>query len=1164
VATDEDHPVNGQVKATDLDGDSLTFSKGSDPAHGSVTVKPDGSWTYTPGANETSAVSFTIVVSDGKGGTATSTINVGINPLNDPPKFDDPENPSYDPVTGNYSVTTDEDQPVNGQVKATDLDGDALTFSKGSDPAHGSVTVKPDGSWTYTPGANETSPVSFTIVVSDGKGGTATSTINVGINPLNDPPKFDDPENPSYDPVTGNYSVTTDEDQPVNGQVKATDLDGDALTFSKGSDPAHGSVTVKPDGSWTYTPQSNFNGADQFTITVSDGKGSTATSTIRIGVTPINDAPILSAGPGASISEEGLVGGHADTDGNTDTTNARQASGQVNFSDIEGQVVSLGLSGPTGLTSGGVSITWSGQGTASSPLIGTAAGKTVFTATIGADGRYQVELHAPIDHADPTREDARTIDLQVSATDGQKTSSATLAIRIEDDAPLSGAQVVEVQGQAATQNTNLMLILDTSGSMKDRLADMTVNGLKAAIKTLIDRYDGLGDVQIQIVTFGSGAQGQSTWLSVNDAKALINTLTANGGTNYDAALAAARTAFNASGKIAGGVNVSYFITDGVPTNGQGVTDGNDEANWETFLKANDIDSYAIGTGSLTSSQIGNIQPIAYNGITETEKPAVTLATNTELGNYLLDTVPVIQKGSLAVLAGADGLKSIDSVSAVGQLGSSLDASGKVLTLQLKSGGTLQVNLQTGEFTLSQPKGAVAESFSYSVIDRDGDRGTGTFTLSATNVAPQGADTSVTLAEDSRHTFSAADFGFQDGDLGDTLGAVRIDALPSAGQLTLNGAPVAAGQVIQAGALAQLNFQPAANAHGNAYASLSFTVQDSRGQFDGTPNKLVFHVTPVNDAPEAFASDSGHNLLGLVDLSVNPLLNLSKTQQVAVNDIDNNLVRVEVRVDALLSLGSLLGDRSALTVATDAALTQGLLITGNDSRHLVIESIHPGQTLDVTQVNKLLATLQYDPADILGVSADLFPSMTITATDAAGARDSACVSSSIVAVGVDVTPVVHAVETVVSGVGEHAAQLGTEVFQWTLADRPATGDHCVDVIHGFDGAARSAGGDVLDLRDLLSGEQASSLNGQIDVGNLLSHLDFDTQSQPGSTVIHVSASGGFQADASGNSASAGCQDQQQIVLSNVDIRASLGLDAQASDHQIIAELMQRGKLLVDNS
>jgi len=271
----------------------------------------------------------------------------------------------------------------------------------------------------------------------------------------------------------------------------------------------------------------------------------------------------------------------------------------------------------------------------------------------------------------------------------------------------------------------------------------------------------------------------------------------------------------------------------------------------------------------------------------------------------------------------------------------------------------------------------------------------------------------------------------------------------------------------------------------------------------------------------------------------------------------------VRVDALLSLGALLGDRSSLTVSLDPALTQGLLITGSDSRHLVIQSIHPGGTIDVTQVNKLLATLHYDPADVLGLNVDLFPKLNITATDAAGASDTACVSSSIIAVGVDVQPVISTAEAIVTGAGEHVAQLGTEVFQWTLGDRATSGEHCVDTIHGFDGAARTAGGDVLDLRDLLSGE-AGATGGQVDLSKLLSHLDFDTQSQPGSTVIHVSASGEFKADASGNSQSTGCDDQQQIVLANVDIRASLGLDAQASDHQIIAELMQRGKLLVDHS
>nr|WP_315197007.1 tandem-95 repeat protein [uncultured Aquabacterium sp.] len=1078
---------------------------------------------------------------------------------NDAPVFVDAPDANFDPATGRYSLVTNEDQSVSGRVQAGDPDGDPLTFGKGSDPQNGSVVVNPDGSYTYTPRADYNGPDSFTVTVSDGRGGTATALVEISVLPSNDPPKVDDP---SADPTTGNYNVTTDEDTPVSGQVKATDADGDTLTYAKGSDPASGSVVVRADGTWTYTPNKDFNGSDKFTITVSDGKGGTVTSTINIGVTPVNDAPVV-LNQTTTLSEEGLLGGHADNQGSSDTTNAREATGQLSLSDTEGQSVSFTLSGPAGLTSGGVAVTWSGQGTASSPLVGSANGKTVLSATVDASGQYKVTLLAPIDHADTTREDTRGIELTVTATDGANRSTSTLTVQVEDDGPLSGAQQIVTQAQAATQDTNLMLIIDTSGSMESRLADQTVNGLKAAIKTLIDRYDNLGDVKVQLVTFADGGKGQSMWLSVQDAKNLIGALTANGGTNYDAALAAARTAFGTPGKISGGVNVSYFITDGEPSRGKALDTTYDEVAWEGFLVQNKVDSYAIGTGTLTADRVANIEPVAFNGITGQEKAAVTLATNAELSTYLLDTVPVIQKGNMALLAGADGMQRIDAFSAVGQTGSSLDASGKVLTLQLKSGGTMQVNLQTGDFTLSQPKNAAAETFNYSVIDKDGDRGTGTLSLSTRNSTPEGTDNTVTLLEDGRHTFSTADFGFRDADAGDSLQGVRIDSLPANGHLSLNGVAVTPGQLISASALNQLVFTPAPNASGSQYAQFTFTVQDSRGTFDASPNTLKLSVTPVNDAPEAFAANSGHNLLGLVDLSVNPLLNLSKTQQVAVNDIDNNLVRIDVRVDALLSLGSLLGDRSSLTVSLDPALTQGLLITGSDSRHLVIQSIHPGGTIDVTQVNKLLATLHYDPADVLGLNVDLFPKLNITATDAAGASDTACVSSSIIAVGVDVQPVISTAEAIVTGAGEHVAQLGTEVFQWTLGDRATSGEHCVDTIHGFDGAARTAGGDVLDLRDLLSGE-AGATGGQVDLSKLLSHLDFDTQSQPGSTVIHVSASGEFKADASGNSQSTGCDDQQQIVLANVDIRASLGLDAQASDHQIIAELMQRGKLLVDHS
>jgi hypothetical protein len=308
---------------------------------------------------------------------------------------------------------------------------------------------------------------------------------------------------------------------------------------------------------------------------------------------------------------------------------------------------------------------------------------------------------------------------------------------------------------------------------------------------------------------------------------------------------------------------------------------------------------------------------------------------------------------------------------------------------------------------------------------------------------------------------------------------------------------------------------------------------------------------------------GHNILGLVDLTVNPVLDLSKDPCVAVHDVDANLVRVDIRVDQLLSLGALLGDHSKLSVSMDAALTQGLHISGNDSRHLVIEADTPGQLIDIDQVNHVLATLSYDPASVLGVATELFPHLTVTATDAAGASDTQTISSSLIAIQVELPPVpTSPTEHHESGSGDHCATSVTDVFAWTLADKPAAGDQHADTICDFNGAARSAGGDVLDLRDLLQVDHGTAAgNGQVD--KLLNFLDFDTQSQPGSTVIHVSAHGGFQADASGHSESAGCSDQQHIVLANVDIRNSLGLDAHANDHQIITELVQRGKLLVDN-
>ncbi|GAA0682052.1 hypothetical protein GCM10009104_03560 [Marinobacterium maritimum] len=180
VTTREDTPVNGKLDANDPDGDDLTFEKASDPANGTVTVDEDGNWTYTPDPDYNGNDSFTVVVRDPAGNTDTITVSITVTPENDAPVLVDGNG---DPLGDDQSVITPEDTPVSGQLEAEDVDGDELTFSKTTDPANGTVTINPDGGWEYTPNPGYSGNDSFTVMVSDGKGGTDTITVNVEVTP---------------------------------------------------------------------------------------------------------------------------------------------------------------------------------------------------------------------------------------------------------------------------------------------------------------------------------------------------------------------------------------------------------------------------------------------------------------------------------------------------------------------------------------------------------------------------------------------------------------------------------------------------------------------------------------------------------------------------------------------------------------------------------------------------------------------------------------------------------------------------------------------------------------------------------------------------------------------------------------------------------------------
>jgi hypothetical protein len=92
-------------------------------------------------------------------------------------------------------------------------------------------------------------------------------------------------------PTVENSTHTTYVNTPVSGIVAGTDADGDALTYALGAAPAQGTTTVDADGNWTYTPNEDYIGSDQFTVIVTDPSGDTATSTIDL---IVKAAPVIS------------------------------------------------------------------------------------------------------------------------------------------------------------------------------------------------------------------------------------------------------------------------------------------------------------------------------------------------------------------------------------------------------------------------------------------------------------------------------------------------------------------------------------------------------------------------------------------------------------------------------------------------------------------------------------------------------------------------------------------------------------------------------------------------------------------------------------------------------------------------------------------------------
>lgn len=298
------HATTGAVKVTiktsDGDKDKTTIVV-TQPGKGAVTATGAGVYTYTPDAAALAAArapgasyeakkdSFTITVDDGFGGVVPVTVNVRIGAANLKPVW----------VTQTVGDPAPRSGVVTGAVNATDVDGDALTYTANK-TTKGTITFNPDGTFTYTPTAAARAAASkrgasaaaksetVTVTVSDGFGGTVTKTVkvNIGLNPTT-----------NNEPTGGAATVTATSTGigAVTGVVTADDGDGDTLTYVLGSGPSHGTVKVGTDGRFTYIPDvdaryralmTSAEDTDSFVVTISDGFGGSTSATVQVTIAP--------------------------------------------------------------------------------------------------------------------------------------------------------------------------------------------------------------------------------------------------------------------------------------------------------------------------------------------------------------------------------------------------------------------------------------------------------------------------------------------------------------------------------------------------------------------------------------------------------------------------------------------------------------------------------------------------------------------------------------------------------------------------------------------------------------------------------------------------------------------------------------------------------------
>ncbi|MBD2466800.1 cadherin-like domain-containing protein [Nostoc sp. FACHB-145] len=304
---------------SDVDGDTLVVS-GLTATNGTVTNNGNGTYTFTPNANYNGTVSLSYSVTDGNGGNTPATNSFSLAAVND----------GAPQLTGAKATLSNGTEDVAYTINASDLlqgysdvDGDTLVVS-GLTATNGTVTNNGNGTYTFTPNANYNGTVSLSYSVTDGNGGNTPATNSFSLAAVND----------GAPQLTGAKATLSNGTEDVAYTINASDLlagytnvDGNPLSVS-GLTATNGNVVNNGNGTYTFTPNADYNGTVNLSYSVTDGNGGNTPATNSFSLTAVNDGAPQLTGAKATLSNgtedtpytinaSDLLAGYTNVDGNT-------------------------------------------------------------------------------------------------------------------------------------------------------------------------------------------------------------------------------------------------------------------------------------------------------------------------------------------------------------------------------------------------------------------------------------------------------------------------------------------------------------------------------------------------------------------------------------------------------------------------------------------------------------------------------------------------------------------------------------------------------------------------------------------------------------------------------------------------------------------------------